>query len=90
MCHLQIVAGLRKHIEQPQLEGSLVIVILNLKTARLAGEASEGCAFDTDEISQVPRICDMFLQHLAPASCLSTCESAVDHGLEAFHDLVVC
>lgn len=39
---LQIIAGLRKHIEQPQLEGSLVVVILNLKAAKLAGELSEG------------------------------------------------
>ena len=41
---MQILAGLRKHIEQPQLEGSLVVVILNLKTAKLAGELSEGWA----------------------------------------------
>jgi tRNA-binding EMAP/Myf-like protein len=40
---MQILAGLRKHIEQPQLEGSLVVVILNLKAAKLAGELSEGC-----------------------------------------------
>lgn len=38
----QIIAGLRKHVEQPQLEGSLVVVILNLKAAKLAGELSEG------------------------------------------------
>lgn len=36
------MAGLRKHIPRAQLEGSHVLVILNLKTARLAGEASEG------------------------------------------------
>jgi Putative tRNA binding domain len=41
---MQIIAGLRKHIEQQQLEGSLVVVILNLKTAKLAGEPSEGWA----------------------------------------------
>lgn len=74
MCHLQIVAGLRKHIEQPQLGGSLVIVILNLKTARLAGEASEGCAFDIDELSQISRICDM----LQASAAFGTGELSVD------------
>ena len=33
----QIMAGLRKHVSRSELEGSHVIVILNLKTARLAG-----------------------------------------------------
>ena len=36
------MAGLRKHVPRSELEGSHVVVILNLKTARLAGEASEG------------------------------------------------
>ena len=39
---LQIIAGLRKHIAQEDLQGRLVTCILNLKTAKLAGEASEG------------------------------------------------
>jgi tRNA-binding EMAP/Myf-like protein len=39
---MKIIAGLQKHIEQPALEGSLVVVILNLKAAKLAGELSEG------------------------------------------------
>ena len=39
---LQIIAGLRKHIAQEGLQGRLVTCILNLKTAKLAGEASEG------------------------------------------------
>ena len=39
---LQIMAGLRKHMTREELEGRHVVVILNLKTARLAGEASEG------------------------------------------------
>ena len=38
----QVVAGLRKHVAQGALEGSTVAVVLNLKPARLAGEASEG------------------------------------------------
>ena len=39
---MQIVAGLRKHISNDELLGRRVAVILNLKTAKLAGEASEG------------------------------------------------
>ena len=38
----QIVAGLQKHIAIDALLNSLVVVILNLKAARLAGEISEG------------------------------------------------
>lgn len=38
----QIVAGLQKYVEAAQLEGSLVLVVLNLKPAKLAGELSEG------------------------------------------------
>ena len=39
---MQILAGLRKHIAKSELEGSLVVVILNLKTARLAGAPEIG------------------------------------------------
>lgn len=39
---LQIVAGLRKSISKDELLGKQVVVILNLKTAKLAGEMSEG------------------------------------------------
>lgn len=38
----QVVAGLRKHVAADALQGSCVAVVLNLKAARLAGEASEG------------------------------------------------
>lgn len=38
----QIIAGLQKHVAASCLEGSLVVVITNLKTAKLAGETSEG------------------------------------------------
>ena len=37
---MQILAGLRKHVARSELEGSLVVVILNLKTAKLAGAPS--------------------------------------------------
>ena len=33
----QILAGLRKHVARSELEDSHVVVILNLKTAKLAG-----------------------------------------------------
>ena len=39
---MQIIAGLRLHVPREELEGSRVATILNLKTARLAGQASEG------------------------------------------------
>ena len=45
----QIVAGLRKYITQEELEGSLVVVILNLKTAKLGGELSEGMILASSE-----------------------------------------
>lgn len=32
----QIIAGLKKHIDRAELEGSLVVVITNLRTAKLA------------------------------------------------------
>ena len=38
----QIIAGLRQHIAAAELTDRRVCVILNLKTAKLAGEASEG------------------------------------------------
>jgi tRNA-binding EMAP/Myf-like protein len=38
----QVVAGLRQHVAAEALQGSCVGVVLNLKPARLAGEASEG------------------------------------------------
>jgi aminoacyl tRNA synthase complex-interacting multifunctional protein 1 len=38
----QVVAGLQQHVAASDLLGSLVCVVLNLKAARLAGEASEG------------------------------------------------
>lgn len=40
--HLQIVAGLRKHVPKFEMEGRRVATILNLKTAKLAGQLSEG------------------------------------------------
>lgn len=38
----QVVAGLRKYITTEELVNSLVVVVLNLKPAKLAGELSEG------------------------------------------------
>jgi len=38
----QIVAGLQKHVTLEKFEGTHVVAIINLKTARLAGETSEG------------------------------------------------
>lgn len=38
----QVVAGLQKYVPIDALQGSLVMVVMNLKAARLAGEASEG------------------------------------------------
>lgn len=38
----QIVAGLQKHVTLETFQGTHVVVIINLKTARLAGETSEG------------------------------------------------
>lgn len=37
----QVVTGLRKHVPQDQLQGARVMVITNLKTAKLAGQLSE-------------------------------------------------
>jgi aminoacyl tRNA synthase complex-interacting multifunctional protein 1 len=36
----QVITGLRKFVPQAELEGALVVVILNLKPAKLAGHAS--------------------------------------------------
>ena len=38
---LQVIAGLRKHVTIDQLLNHLVVVILNLKPAKLAGKLSE-------------------------------------------------
>lgn len=38
---LQVIAGLKRHVNKKELEGSLVILILNLKPAKLAGQLSE-------------------------------------------------
>lgn len=38
---LQVVAGLKKFVTVEELQGKLVCVILNLKTAKLAGQVSE-------------------------------------------------
>ena len=37
----QVMAGLKQHMAQTDLLNSLVVVITNLKAAKLAGEASE-------------------------------------------------
>ena len=36
-----MIAGLKKHVAKQDLEGSHVVIILNLKPAKLAGRASE-------------------------------------------------
>ena len=45
---LQVVAGLKQHVEREVLLGSLVVAILNLKPAKLAGEASEAMLLAAD------------------------------------------
>jgi aminoacyl tRNA synthase complex-interacting multifunctional protein 1 len=42
------VAGLKGHIQREALQGSLAVAILNLKPARLAGEASEAMLLAAD------------------------------------------
>ena len=37
----QVIAGLKQHMTKAELLHSLVVVITNLKAAKLAGEASE-------------------------------------------------
>ena len=39
---MQIIAGLRLHVPRSEMEGRRVVTILNLKTAKLAGQVSEG------------------------------------------------
>lgn len=45
---IQVVAGLKKHVERDVLLGSLAVAILNLKPAKLAGEASEAMLLAAD------------------------------------------
>ncbi|KAK9901585.1 hypothetical protein WJX75_003488 [Coccomyxa subellipsoidea] len=44
----QVVAGLKRHVAKEALLGSLVVAILNLKPAKLAGEASEAMLLAAD------------------------------------------
>lgn len=46
--HLQVVAGLKKHVSQEDLTGQLVACVLNLKPAKLAGELSEAVSMMSD------------------------------------------
>lgn len=39
---MQIIAGLQRHVPLEHMQNRLVVVVLNLKTAKLAGEVSEG------------------------------------------------
>lgn len=45
---MQVVAGLKQHVAKEALLGSLVVAILNLKPAKLAGEASEAMLLAAD------------------------------------------
>jgi methionine--tRNA ligase beta chain len=45
----QIVAGLRHYVTLEEIQGSLVVVVLNLKTAKLGGELSEGMILASSE-----------------------------------------
>lgn len=47
----QIVAGLQQYVDAAQLQGSLVLVVLNLKPAKLAGELSEGMILAATAVS---------------------------------------
>jgi hypothetical protein len=40
-----VVAGLRLHVTSEELTGRLVVVVLNLKPAKLAGELSEAVSW---------------------------------------------
>jgi len=44
----QIVTGLRKFVKKEDLEGKMVLTIVNLKTAKLAGETSEAMILATE------------------------------------------
>ena len=48
MHYVQVVAGLKQHVAREELLGSLVVAILNLKPAKLAGEASEAMLLAAD------------------------------------------
>lgn len=45
---VQVIAGLKGHIEEKALLGSKVVAILNLKPAKLAGQASEAMLLAAD------------------------------------------
>lgn len=47
-CYMQVVAGLKQHVKREALQGSLAVAILNLKPAKLAGEASEAMLLAAD------------------------------------------
>jgi aminoacyl tRNA synthase complex-interacting multifunctional protein 1 len=44
----QVVTGLRKYVKREDLEGKLVLTIINLKVAKLAGETSEAMILATE------------------------------------------
>jgi len=44
----QVVTGLRKFVPQDELENALVLTIINLKTAKLAGQTSEAMILATE------------------------------------------
>eukprot|EP00239_Pterosperma_sp_CCMP1384_P005100 CAMPEP_0197849658 /NCGR_PEP_ID=MMETSP1438-20131217/12811_1 /TAXON_ID=1461541 /ORGANISM="Pterosperma sp., Strain CCMP1384" /LENGTH=352 /DNA_ID=CAMNT_0043462441 /DNA_START=87 /DNA_END=1145 /DNA_ORIENTATION=+ len=48
----QVITGLRKHVPQDQLQGAKVVVILNLKVAKLAGINSEAMIMATEDATQ--------------------------------------
>lgn len=50
----QIITGLRKFVPQSELEGRLVVVILNLKPAKLAGHTSEAMILAAEEEGATP------------------------------------
>uniref|UniRef100_A0A7S0YII0 tRNA-binding domain-containing protein n=1 Tax=Polytomella parva TaxID=51329 RepID=A0A7S0YII0_9CHLO len=45
----QVLTGLKKLVSRDQLQGHYVCVIMNLKTAKLAGEVSEGMILSADQ-----------------------------------------
>lgn len=49
----QIVAGLQQHVDVGTFEGTKVVCIINLKTAKLGGETSEGMILASSSDSKV-------------------------------------
>ena len=75
----QIVSGLVGHYEAEELSGRTVVIVENLKPAKLRGVVSEGmllAASDTDE-SGAERVEVLFLEGVAPGTPVTIAGTAV-------------